>query len=129
MRRSYLLGLTGLIEVGTGVLLLILPSVPLALLLGLNEAAPETLFIGRVFGAALLAIGIASWLARGDTDSPAQYGQITGVLTYDVGAASLLAYAGTAMHMAGIVLWPAVVLHASLAVWCLLCFLQRPRAK
>ena len=40
------------------------------------------------------------------------------MLIYDVAAAALLAYAGLALSLVGIALWPAVVLHAALAVWC-----------
>jgi hypothetical protein len=95
--------------------------VPLALLLGLSEAAPETLLVGRVAGAALLAIGVASWLARGDSAGPAQLGVLIGILIYDGAAAALLGHAGLVLGFAGIALWPAVVLHTALAGWCVLC--------
>jgi hypothetical protein len=129
MHRLYLLIVTAFVEVGTGLLLLLLPSVPLALLLGLDDPAAETLFMGRVGGAALLAIGVASWLARRDQGGPAQQGLFIGVLIYDAGAASLLAYAGVVLRRAGIALWPAVVLHTSLAAWCVVCVRREPRAK
>src|SRR5262249_36575021 len=87
------------------------------------------LLIARVAGAALLAIGVACWLARGDERSPAQLGLLAGVLIYDVAAAVLLAYAGLVLSMVGIALWPAVVLHTALAVWCVLCLWVRPRGE
>jgi hypothetical protein len=40
---------------------------------------------------------------------------------YDVAAAVILAYAGLSLSFVGVALWPAVVLHAALAVWCVLC--------
>ncbi len=120
MGLKLLFGVTALLEVVTGLSLLILPAVPLVLLLGSGEAAPETLLVGRVAGAALLGIGVASWQARADRRTPAQLGLLTGILLYDVAAAVLLAYAGAALHLAGIALWPAVVLHSALAVWCVL---------
>jgi hypothetical protein len=129
MHRPYLLMATAFVEVGTGLLLLASPSFPLEILLGLDNAAAETLFTGRIGGAALLAIGVASWLARNDTGSPAQHGLLIGVAVYDVGAASLLAYAGMVLRMAGMALWPAVVLHTALAVWCIVCFRLKPRDK
>jgi hypothetical protein len=46
---------------------------------------------------------------------------LIGVLTYDVGAAVILAYTGLFVNLVGIALWPAVVLHAALAVWCVVC--------
>jgi hypothetical protein len=119
--------LTAFLEGGTGVSLLVLPSVPLALLLGVCVAAPEALLVGRVTGAALLAIGVACWLGRGDKESPAQFGLLTGVLIYDGAAAALLGYAGLVLTMVGIALWPAVVLHTALAVWCVVCLWDKPR--
>jgi hypothetical protein len=115
---KYLFLVTAFVEMGTGLFLLLLPAVPLALLLGTSEAAPETLLVGRVAGAALLGIGVASWRARQDRGTPAQLGLLAGILLYNVAAAVLLGFAGTVLEMAGVALWPAVVLHAALAVWC-----------
>jgi hypothetical protein len=113
-----LLLVTAFFEMGTGLALLAVPSVPLVLLLGVSSTGPEVVLIARVTGAALLAIGVASWLARGDKESPAQRGLVIAVLIYDGAAAALLGYAGLALSMAGIALWPAVVLHVALAIWC-----------
>ena len=112
--------MTALLEVGTALLLLFVPAVPLAVLLGVGEAAPETLLVARVAGAALLAIGVACWLARNGEPGAAQLGLLTGILIYDIGAAALLVYAGLGLGMVGLALWPAVVIHAALALWCLL---------
>jgi hypothetical protein len=43
---------------------------------------------------------------------------LAGALVYDVAVAALLAYSGLFSSLVGIALWPAVVLHALLAVWC-----------
>ena len=104
-----------------GLCLLLVPAVIFALLLGATQPAPEALFVGRIAGAGLLAIGVASWLAKNDHRTPAQLGLLIGVLMYNVAATVLLALAGTILKMAGIALWPAVVLHAALAVWCFVC--------
>jgi hypothetical protein len=125
MHRAYLLILTGFIEVGTGALLLVLPSVPLALLLRVSVAAPETLLVGRIAGAALLALGVACWAGRSDGRSATHRGLLTGVLIYDVAAAAILAYAGLASGLAGVALWPAVALHTALAAWCAASLWQR----
>jgi hypothetical protein len=59
------------------------------------ENASHVSFVGaRPLGAALLALGVACWLARSDTTGPAQFGLIARVLVYDAAAALLLAYAG-----------------------------------
>jgi len=52
---------------------------------------------------------------------------IIGVLIYDVAASGLLAYAGLFLHMVGLALWPAVVLHLALTVWCVVCLPATPQ--
>jgi len=126
MSRVGLLIVTAIVEVGTGLFLLLLPSVPLELLLGVGQAAPETLFIARVAGAALLALGVASWMGRSDKHGPAQIGLLLGILIYDAAAAVLLAYAALFLSLVGIALWPAVVLHTALAGWCVICLRATP---
>jgi hypothetical protein len=121
MQRDYLLLVTALIEVATGLSLMILPFIPFALLLDVSQPGRETIFIGRIAGAALFSIGSNSWLARGDKRSTALRGLLVGVMIYDVLAAGLLVYAGLVLGMVGIVLWPAVVVHSALAGWCAMC--------
>ncbi len=117
------LSVTAFVEIPTGLCLLILPAVPLALLLGIDHAPKDALFVGRLAGAALLAIGVASWIARNDSRTPAQLGLLTGILVYNTAATLLLAYGGASLKMVGVLLLPAVALHATLAVWCFVCLL------
>ncbi len=65
--------------------------------------------------------GIACWLGRSDKQSAAQLGLLTGVLIYDVAAAVILASTGLFLSLVGVALWPAVALHAALAIWCAVC--------
>ena len=120
MHRVYLLVVTALSEAGTGLIALVSPGLLLRLLLGVDQASPETDVCARIAGAALLAIGVACWFGRSEADGSARRGLLASVLIYDVAAAALLAYAGLGLGMVGIVLWPAVVIHAALALWCLL---------
>jgi hypothetical protein len=120
-KRKLFLVITAFVEAATGLCLLILPAVLFAILLGLEQASTEAIFVGRIAGAALLAIGIASWMARTDTLTPAQLGLLIGILVYDTAASMLLAFAGAVLKMSGVLLWPAVALHAVLAVWCFSC--------
>jgi hypothetical protein len=119
--RELLLLVTACIEAATGLGLLFVPAVPFALLLGAEDPAAETAIVGRLAGAALLAIGIASWIARTDAPSAAQLGLLIGILVYDAAASMLLAFAGAVLQLSGVLLWPAVALHAVLAAWCLGC--------
>lgn len=127
MKRFWLLLLTAIIEMMTGLLLLVLPPLPLDLLLGLKQVQPELLWVARLAGAAILAIGIMCCLARTDSQSPAQRSILLGMLFYNLAAASLLAYAGIGLSLTGIVLWPAVILHIILALWCMVCCLGSRR--
>jgi hypothetical protein len=84
MRVTPLMIVTALVETGTGLLLLVWPALVFALLFGWRQAAPETLLIGRLAGAGVISIGVASWPARHDTRTPVQLGVLAGVLTYNV---------------------------------------------
>jgi hypothetical protein len=117
MGRISLLIVTALCEGGVGLALLAAPAFPMALLLGVEQVT----CVARIAGAGLLSLGIACWAGRSDTPSAGRRGLLAGVLTYDVLAALILAYAGLGQGLVGIALWPAVALHAALAVWCLVC--------
>ena len=121
--KAFLL-VTAIGEGGTGIGLLLLPAVVLSLLLGTQAPATDIVVVSRVAGSALLAIGLMSAVASRDAGSPALLGVLAGILLYDVVVAGLLGYAGAVLGLAGPALWPAVVLHVVLAVWCVVC-LQR----
>jgi hypothetical protein len=112
---------TAVVEVGTGLALLLAPSAPVAILLGASLDTPAGLMVGRITGAALLSLGLACWLARDDEQSQAATGLIAAMLLYNTAVAAVLVYAGIGLGLSGIGLWPAVLLHAALAVWCLAC--------
>ena len=117
---SALYAATAVIEVGAGLALLLIPSAAVQILLGAPFEAPEALAVARVGGAALLALGVACWLARGDTKSRAARALVAAMLIYNVGVALVLGIAGIRLSPVGFVLWPAaVVLHAAMAIWCI----------
>ena len=109
--------IAALIEVPTGLALLIVPDVVVKLLLG-AEISGAGIPLGRITGVALLALGIACWLARGDTKSRAARGLSVAMLIYNFGVAAILGFAGIQSQPTGIALWPAVMLHAAMGVWC-----------
>jgi hypothetical protein len=122
-----LLTVTAFIEVGAGLALLCCPSAAVGLLLASPLDTPATVTLGRLAGAVLLALGVACWLARGDAPSGAARGLIVGMLLYNVAAVALLAFAGIGLRLRGVALWPAVVLHAAMTVWCVACLWRKPR--
>jgi hypothetical protein len=121
MQPRKLLTLTALLEVGTGLMLLLSPRVPLEILLGFRGAGPDIQVVARLAGSALLAIGVAAWLARSDNRTPSLIGVLAGILVYNLAVAAVLAFAALTLRMSGIALWPVVALHAALGGWCLVC--------
>ena len=101
---------SALLEMGAGVALLCCPSATGSLLIGTILDTPGPLSVARVGGAGLLALGVACWLARGDTQSVASRGIVCAMTVYNVAVASVLAYAAIGFKLHGVALWPAVVL-------------------
>jgi hypothetical protein len=116
--RRALLVVTALAEGATGLCLLALPGLAFDLLLGPAPHPAESLFVGRFAAAALVGIGVASWLAGRGGQALASAGLLGGLTVYNVAAALLLAYGGAVLKLTGILLWPAAVAHAGLALWC-----------
>ena len=123
---SRLLKLTAIIEAATGLALIAVPSVVVRLLLGSPLDTSAAVMLGRVAGAALLALGVACWLARDDTQSRATRGLVVAMLMYNLIATAVLAFAGIGLGLHGVALWPAVVLHAVMAIWCIVCLRRSP---
>ena len=121
MHPKLLLIVTACVETLTGLCLLSLPAVVFDVILALDHPRVDTILVGRLVGAALFAIGVASWIARSDTLTHAHLGLLIGVLVYNALASILLVFAGVILQMAGALLWPAVALHGVLAIWCLSC--------
>jgi hypothetical protein len=121
-----LLTLAAVAEAATGVALMIVPSLVGRLLLG-AEFSGVAAVVGRVAGIALFALGIACWLARTDTPSRAARGLVAAMLFYNFAVAALVAFAGIGLGLHGVALWPAVVLHAVMAVWCVACLRRSPQ--
>ena len=111
-----LLILTALLEAVTGLALLLAPAVVAFLLLG-QEIAGPAIPLGRVAGAALLALGIACWLGADDCRRTAS-GLIPAMLTYNACVAAILAIFGGGAPAAPLLLWLAVIVHVAMGVWC-----------
>jgi hypothetical protein len=91
-------------EIATGLALLIVPSLVGQLLLGVELTGVVTT-VARVTGIALIGLGVACW------PGPPRIG----MLIYSVAVTLYLAYIGVSGGSSGMLLWPAVVLHAIIA--------------
>jgi hypothetical protein len=121
MVAKKLLIVTALAETAAGVMLLVSPTLVVGFLLGVSLEEPAALVVARIAGAALLSLGCACWLARNDGPNRALGGMAAAMLLYNSAAVAVLTNAGTGARLVGILTWPAVALHAALAVWCIAC--------
>jgi hypothetical protein len=101
------------LECGTALALLIDPAIVVRLLLGAGDFSGATL-LGRFFGIALLALGMACWPNRPRADSsPSAF---WAMFIYNVLMGLYLACLGIFSHLWGLLLWPGVALHLVLAL-------------
>lgn len=122
-----LLIVTAVLEAATGLALLLLPSLPVSLLFGEALDAPSALTIARLAGAALLSFAVVCWAARDEKPGRTLKGLVVAMLLYNVAAVALLvAHAGIGLKPSGVGLWPAVLLHTALAIWCIACLRVKP---
>jgi hypothetical protein len=108
-----ILGFASIVEGATGLALLIDPRFVVGLLVGPSTPVEE-IPMGRLPGIAILALGLACWPGghHRDSGSPA----FRGMLVYNVLIALFLLYLFKVGHLGGVLLWPAVVLHAVVAL-------------
>ena len=104
MKRVLIFAAVG--EAGTGLALLIVPSLVGRFLLG-EELTGTAIPVARVAGIALVALGVACW------PGPPR----VGMLTYSAAVTLYLAYVGFTGGLTGVLLWPAVVLHVILTAF------------
>ena len=116
-----LLLVTALAEGATGVALLAIPAGVVLLLLGAPLETSAAVTAGRLTGSALFALGAACALALRNEKSPAVVGLTIALTLYHILASIVLAHAGIAIGLTGALLWPAVLVHAAMAGWCVAC--------
>jgi hypothetical protein len=112
--RSKVLAFSAVVETVTGLALIVAPALVITLLLGASEFG-QLLPVARCFGVALLALALACWpngLSAAGKGSPALHG----MLAYNFLIALFLAYLGAVERVGGVLLWPAVALHAVVAL-------------
>ena len=114
MRAAHrsVLGIAAAIEAVTGLLLLTVPHL-MAKLLFAVDVSGIAIVIGRVAGIALLALGVGCWFSRQEASGG---WALMAMLLYNVLVTLYLAFLGLGTEFVGVLLWPAVVVHAVLTI-------------
>ncbi|MGC1448397.1 MAG: hypothetical protein WA830_00025 [Candidatus Sulfotelmatobacter sp.] len=103
-----LLTLAAVSEGLTGLILIVYPPIVIRLLFG-SEIAGAGVWMSRIAGISLIALGVACWPDRNPLRA------FFGMSTYSLLATLYLVYVG-GNGGAGILLWPLVVAHAGLSI-------------
>ncbi len=114
-------------EAATGVALLIVPSLVGWLLLG-EELTGVAIPVARVTGIALIALGLACWPGSEATGIPPTRA-LRAMLCYSLLATLYLAYMGIRGEWVGVLLWPAVAIHAILTTLLVRAWLKDQQAR
>lgn len=105
-----MLPVTAISEAATGLALLFFPSLVGQLLLD-QELSGVAVPVARVLGIALVALAVACWPGT----------PLHGMLTYSAAVTLYFLYLGIQSEWVGSLLWPAVILHGLMAIWCIAC--------
>ncbi|MFB3124732.1 MAG: hypothetical protein ACE1Z7_04075 [Woeseiaceae bacterium] len=119
MNTKFLFNASAIIEVLTGLALLVAPLFVIGLLLG-DGLGPIGIAVTRVLGIGLLSVGVAGWESQGQDSRLAPR---AGLCIYNVGAALVFVILGAYDGMNGVLLWPAAILHTmigALMLWVIL---------
>ena len=113
-----LLIVAAVLEATAGLSMLLIPTVAVSALLGTTLGTPTGLVAPRIAGAALVALAIACWQARNGEGASSATGVVEAMSFYNFTAAMVLVHAGIRLDLRSALLWPAIVLHFCLGVWC-----------
>jgi small-conductance mechanosensitive channel len=118
--------ITAIAEFVTGLGMVALPRLLIKLIFGSSVDTYLSLTIARIAGVAIISLAVACWFARKDEKSPAAKGLVISLLLYNSGITILLIIAGLAYTSAGIGLWPVVLVHLFMSVWCIMSLIKKP---
>ena len=105
MNTRLLFKTSALVEISTGLALLVAPSLVVGLLLG-DGVSPIGIAVARILGIGLFSVGVAGWESAGQDSRLAPR---AGLCTYNLGAAVVLVIIATTGGINGILLWPVAV--------------------
>jgi len=113
-----LLMIMAVLEGVVGLGLLLIPVLVVSALLNTPLDTPGGLIAARLAGAAIIGLAISCWQARDAERNGAALGIVSAMLFYNIAAAALLVYGGVRLGLQSIFIWPTIVLHSALALWC-----------
>jgi hypothetical protein len=118
MKPQTLLVFTAVLEILTGLGLLLAPALLSQVLLGAEINDPVVVTIARVGGSAIIAIGIMCWLARKDKQGAGLKALTSGLLVYNVSVFVTLAYSAFSYKTTPALI-AALIVHLVLAIFCI----------
>ncbi len=110
-----LLTTTALLEGIAGLAMAMAPSFVVSVLFGISMNEHGTDLMVRLAGATLITVAIACWLSAKDAHS---FVLVKSMTVYNILTIALLFYAVFARGISGPGLWPALVFHFGMLVWC-----------
>jgi hypothetical protein len=119
--QKYFVRAAAWLEIGAGIALIASPNLGCQLLFATQLDDPGVLFT-RFAGIALLALGAA---CMPTPETPQTRAAVLGLFLYNAGVTMLFVWVGVATALHGILFWPAVLLHAGIAVALLALWLNR----
>ena len=113
--------------VGTaGLALLLIPSAAASVMFSSSLGDPVGSFVCRGAGATLFTLGLVCWLWRKTGERRATTGLIGAMFLYDTAVVVVLLSARSTVGLSGVGLWPAIVIHLGLGIWCLVDLFRVP---
>ena len=113
-----LLTVTAIFEGIVGIGLFFTPVLVASILLNTPLETAGALVAARLAGAAIITLAICCWKARSFEIPQAAIAVVTAMLFYHFAAAAVLVYAGVRLGLQSKFIWPAIVAHAVLGLWC-----------
>ena len=100
-----LLAVTAALEAGVGLLLALMPALPIWLLLGVPPDSAAASVVARLVGLALLSLGVGCRPVRVTMSRAAPRAVVAAMLLYHVTATALFIYTRIGLGLSGLALW------------------------
>jgi len=111
MVQRYTVKVAAYLEIVVGAIFITAPNIPCALLFGADTDNIGTA-LARWVGVSLFALGVACLPSKaGQSNHSAAFG----LFVFNAGVTILFAWVGVVVQVHGVLLWPAVILHAVIA--------------